>query len=364
MERLYHLDRLRVWCVYGVVALHGAMTYMEGCPGWWYVQDQSRWWGFTLLVLMLDVFLMPVMFFLAGYLAPGSLDRRGGGGFVRERLRRLGPPWILGVVLFAPLFALASLVNLGYPVPPLGTFVWKVFLGPAYQQAHFWFLGVLISFSLIFPLLWRWLCPLVDRVPMGGWVAACWVLAAGWFVVMGRHFPLDGWVHPGYVLVFQPLRIGGYLLVFLLGAAAGRGGWFGGDRSALADLGLAILGICLLGASVAMRLQLPPKPQGVHLLVYAALNQGSAVLMPLGLVAVMRRLGSGGSCRLDLASRASYGLYWLHQMILVPIAWALGGLGLPALVKFSLVVGLTVWLGEISSARVLPRVPWLGGSFQ
>jgi len=81
-------------------------------------------------------------------------------------------------------------------------------------------------------------------------------------------------------------------------------------------------------------------------------------------VAVMRRLGSGGSCRLDLASRASYGLYWLHQMILVPIAWALGGLGLPALVKFSLVVGLTVWLGEISSARVLPRVPWLGGSFQ
>ncbi|WP_281746235.1 hypothetical protein [Thermanaerovibrio acidaminovorans] len=29
MERLYHLDRLRVWCVYGVVALHGAMTYAD-----------------------------------------------------------------------------------------------------------------------------------------------------------------------------------------------------------------------------------------------------------------------------------------------------------------------------------------------
>jgi glucans biosynthesis protein C len=53
------------------------------------VLDTHRSLLFTAIVLLLDVPLMPVLFFVAGYFALPSLQRRGTGGFIREKVVRL-----------------------------------------------------------------------------------------------------------------------------------------------------------------------------------------------------------------------------------------------------------------------------------
>ena len=363
-ERLAHWDRFRAWTVYGVVALHGAMTYMVGAPGWWYAQDPQRSFVFTLLVLVLDVFLMPGMFFAAGFFAPGSLVRRGAGSFLREKALRLGIPWILGSLLVAPWFARASVLALGYPVPSFGTFYRTVFLGPAYQQAHFWFLGVLLLFFLLFLPLggsFRDRTPQRARVllPLGGCVAG----AALGFALLGTRFPLDVWVHPAYLLVFQPLRVGGYFLVFLLGAWAWRSRWFDEAPSPrVLGIGGAAAGL-LLVASVVLRLGIPDAPRGGALVLYAVVHEGAAVLVPLVLAGALRRFGSAPSPRLRDAAGASYGLYWLHQLFLMPLAAGMAAFPWSPWVKFPLAVGITILAGELLTLKVLRRLPGLRRMF-
>ena len=86
--RLYFLDNLRAFVIVMVVVLHASITYMLFAPEWWYVLDPDRSQVFTWLVLVVDVPNMPALFFVAGYFALPSLQRRGLDGFVRAKLVR------------------------------------------------------------------------------------------------------------------------------------------------------------------------------------------------------------------------------------------------------------------------------------
>ena len=80
-NRIYFLDNLRAFVILLVVVLHGAMTYMAYAPPWWYVLDPDNSLFFTILVLLIDVPIMLIMFFVAGYFALPSLIKRGPGSF-------------------------------------------------------------------------------------------------------------------------------------------------------------------------------------------------------------------------------------------------------------------------------------------
>ena len=91
-NRLYFLDNLRVVAIILVVVLHGSMTYMAYAPTWWYVVDPNNSEIFTQLVLLIDVPIMPILFFLAGYFALPSLQKRGVKLFLKEKFVRIGIP--------------------------------------------------------------------------------------------------------------------------------------------------------------------------------------------------------------------------------------------------------------------------------
>ena len=101
--RLHYLDNLRAFVIILVIVLHAAITYMADPPTWWYVIDADRRVVFTWLVLLVDVPIMQVLFFVAGYFAVRSLQHRGPRGFIREKVVRLAIPWVLGVVFLAPI---------------------------------------------------------------------------------------------------------------------------------------------------------------------------------------------------------------------------------------------------------------------
>ena len=76
-NRMVFLDNLRAFVVVLVIVLHGSMSYMAYAPSWWYVLDPQNSLLFTMLVLVVDVPIMPIMFFIAGYFALPSLQKRG-----------------------------------------------------------------------------------------------------------------------------------------------------------------------------------------------------------------------------------------------------------------------------------------------
>ncbi len=151
--RLYFLDNLRAVVILLVVLLHASITYMAYAPEWWYVLDPDQGIGWTMLVLLVDVPNMQALFFVAGFLALPSLARRGTGGFVREKLIRLGVPWVFGVVVLAPLITYMIFISRGIERPYLEFWAGD-FWGAWFQQAVYWFLGALLVLFLL--LAWAW----------------------------------------------------------------------------------------------------------------------------------------------------------------------------------------------------------------
>ena len=230
-NRLYFLDNLRAFVVILVVVLHSSITYMAYAPEWWYVLDPNNSEIFTLLVLLIDVPIMPILFFLSGYFALPSLHKRGARLFLKDKFIRIGLPWIFGALFLAPLIAYLIYFSRGVPMSFLD--FWRTdFWGPLFQQSVYWFLGVLL---LMFVVL-AWVDQSGDRLrgpqrivrPSGKVFAAFIALVSAAFLIISLSFSPDAWWH-NYFLVYQPTRVPLYIGYFALGIYADRRGWFTAD---------------------------------------------------------------------------------------------------------------------------------------
>jgi len=93
--RMLFIDNLRWTMIILVISMHAADTYSP--LGNWYFEDRRPLSAAALLTfatwqMYLQSFFMGLLFFIAGYFAPASLDRKGRLQFVRERAFRLGLP--------------------------------------------------------------------------------------------------------------------------------------------------------------------------------------------------------------------------------------------------------------------------------
>ena len=225
--RHHALDNLRVVIIFLVVLLHASLSYMAYAPEWWYVLDPQRSLFFTGLVLLIDVPIMLIMFFLAGYFTYASLAKRGAGAFLRDKLVRIGIPWVFGCLVLAPPTAYMIFYSRRIPMS-LGTFWATEFWGRSFQQSVYWYLGVLLLFFALTALLY------VASRRFAAWqpstVTPSWVFL-GLFVLacsacsLAIGAPLDRWSHV-YLLVFQPARVPLYIGYFGLGLLAHQHGWF------------------------------------------------------------------------------------------------------------------------------------------
>ena len=92
------LSRARSFVTLLVVVYHAASNYIYYGNG-----DHERWIGFDLVVLFTDSFFMPLMFFISGLFVFSSLENKGAIAFLRERLWRLGIPFLISIFILVPL---------------------------------------------------------------------------------------------------------------------------------------------------------------------------------------------------------------------------------------------------------------------
>ncbi len=364
--RLFFLDNLRAFAIVMVIVLHASITYMAYAPEWWYVLDPDRSVTFTWLVLVVDVPIMPVLFFVAGYFALPSLQRRGLEGFIREKVVRLAIPWILAVVFLAPLVTYMTYVSRDNPMGYL-EFWTTDFWGPMFQQAVYWFLGVL--FACFLGLAWVYAAstrlqasvPRAEQPRARLFVAFIALTAAG-SILVAPSFGLDDWLPLSLLFVVQPARIAFYVGYFILGIYAERRGWFSatGFRP---DLGPWGWGCVLAGlAYLGFRMSGLPTTVPERAVAAALFSTFCLTAVVAGISLFQRRFDGAGPGWRTLASN-SFGIYYVHPLILYPLAYVLLDLAAPAVVKATILVLVTLAGSLAVSALVLKRLPGLRRMF-
>jgi glucan biosynthesis protein C len=362
--RLAYLDNLKVLLVVGVIAVHAAIIY--GVDGSFYLEDYDSMADLSIGVLTVSVgvgflFGLGAFYLIAGRLSGPSLDRKGPGRFVRDRLVRLGIPVVFYVLAIAPVMEYVKYRDEGGGLGFL-SFAWDQRSDPA--PGPTWFLEALLVFSLAYALLraLRSARAPVSRGPLRWWHVAGVALAIAplsfathlVFPIGEEHFHIQFALFPQYAILFG------------LGCAAGRRGWLEtltpelrrgcGVTGLIAVLALPLL--LLAGGFTESDAKQDLYAGGWHWqaagtsLVEASL----AATLPLFLIAWFREHWSGqGPVRRTMAA-AAYGAFIIHPPLIVGPALALHGVAAPAELKFLVVLAGGI-AGSFGITSLVMRIP-------
>jgi glucans biosynthesis protein C len=135
-ERFHALDSLRGVAMLLGVFLHAAMAYVT-IPFPWPGRDEHPHFGFDVFVGAVHGFRMQLFFFIAGFFAHLLYHRIGAAPFLGHRLKRIGIPFLAGLLVLLP--GLQALV-LVHPDAPEFAHLQLPLLAPM----HLWFLEYLL----------------------------------------------------------------------------------------------------------------------------------------------------------------------------------------------------------------------------
>mmetsp|Transcript_24382 Transcript_24382/g.45784 ORF Transcript_24382/g.45784 Transcript_24382/m.45784 type:complete len:478 (+) Transcript_24382:910-2343(+) len=156
-ERLYYLDNLKVFLTMLVIVHHITCTFVG--VGWFWgfngakmtTDNKVKNVGFWLLTANQSYF-MCMFFFISGYFTPTSFDRKGKLGFLKDKFKRLGIPYVVMCFMIYPVVMISSLLIIEDVMSPDSTFslgdVWFYCLIP--NPTVLWFTGWLCIFNTVY----------------------------------------------------------------------------------------------------------------------------------------------------------------------------------------------------------------------
>jgi glucans biosynthesis protein C len=342
------LDAVRLTVVLGLVFFHSALVFDERDD--FYVKNPQTTEAVTWLAGFGVVWAMPALFLIAGFGAWHSMRRRGSGGFVRERLLRLGVPLVFATLTIIPvpqwlrLKAADSAYDESYPRFLLSFFDVHLsvrdfpFLlqGDYFETGHLWFVVLLLTFSLLLALVVRWLP--ADRLGYVSRRGRLLVIPAIPLMVVGALLGMEeafaGWSRWAYLLLF--------LYGFVL--AADDSFRIAMRRDAKPA---AIIGFLIFGASGALLGTYDGEPftdMKAHAIaarvVFAAAGWCLLVAI-LGLLDRGPRSSRAGGNKYGYLAAAALPLYILHQPIVVAVAYFAVRWNTPMIVKYLAIVAIS-----------------------
>jgi len=309
---------------------------------------------------------MAALFFIAGYFAAASFDRKGFAAFVRDRVLRLGVPTLLYMLVIGPLtqyFLSWTWGSGGFGHQWLRHIRNGEFLS---ETGPMWFCAALLLFSILYGLLRRtgWREPQIaldddrrGRLRLAGFTAA---MAALTFLVRIR-------LNEGAsVLNVHPGDFPQYVLMFAAGALGCRGSWLAGlpDQFCVRMGSLALAAsLPLIGALILFGGGLSGDTQlysgGFNWVSSGKCLWEALVCVGMGLLmlAIYRRHFDGQGAVARFLSDNAFGVYLIHPPILIACAILLHPLAWPALAKAALLTCLAAAGSFAASALILRKSP-------
>jgi len=379
--RVAFMDNIRYLMVVLVVVYHSVAAYAIVAPHWT-VHDTNSF-AADVIRELLDVFIMPVLFFAAGYFALPSLEKNGLGEFLKDKVKRLLVPWALAVFIVLPLALYDQ------PVKPVRPF-WKYWLsylssfearlrftqapvGPT-TQAIYWFISLLFTFFLLFAIIYvlarRWrggaILPAARKSTSGHSVlvalVAFGVLTSAAYFILLLFVPDSSWFTLYMFLEFQVTRLVPFAGCFAFGVYAQSRGWFADGRP-LGSLTLwgaltALLAVAYLVFGQPMFADTAGTANLTvgYLLIFAFLRSFLLLSLLVILVSFGVRYWKHASGLDRQLAAASYNIYLVHFFVVVGLQAALlGWIGGPVLLKIAIVFLAALTLSFAFSRWVLAR---------
>jgi glucan biosynthesis protein C len=366
-QRLYFFDNLKAFIILLMVVFHIGMGYTTWDLKWWTVNDIQKHKFFDFFILETDVYIMPIMFMIAGYFAPMVLVKKGITAFWQDKWKRIILPWIGGVLFIAPLIAYSSFFS-RMDTPPNYFAFWKTgFFGPYYQQGPYWFLGILALFFLVLTIAYQ-LNPAYFKksaqktIPSAWFFLAFALLTTASFFSSNLYFWNDAWVNVKYLFMVQPVRLLLHLCYFGLGVYAWKHSWFthGGYNPRL--LPWCISAIIMLFIFLAYRVTftlMPDVPilfKAGHALTHATFS----LTATFALIAVFQHFFDSNAYLWRRLAANSYTIYFIHQCVVIPIGCIVQKLDINVWVKYVSVSIVTVVLCFLLAEYLINPILSLG----
>lgn len=262
-ERVIFFDNLRWLFVLFVILEHSSNAYRNVI--WWPVSDKETSIIAGWIALFSDAFAMPLLFYIAGYFAIPTIERKGAWSFLKGKLKRLGIPWLVCILTICPILPLIYHFTRNGLSLTMGYWdLWVILLKNAaefnvgliasmndlmmnnlFYQRYMWFLSLLLLFFFVFSLMYSfrksWFekvdQPAISKSPsvsstlkfllgVGFLTVICSFLAVGAILAFG---PKSSNPEPlftlGNIIQFRASRLPFFIIYFVLGLVTYRNGW-------------------------------------------------------------------------------------------------------------------------------------------
>ena len=367
-KRFLFFDQIRALMIALVIVVHVSMAFGTSWMGVRIPIEGtavplfggiSIWFGY-----LCNTFFMYMLFLLSGYFVPRSVHKKGIAHYLKDRLRRIGIPFLVGLLFINNASWLLGRLSLSSPLAelPLSEI-------PFNRVGVLWFLVVLFVFDLLYC---SWVALRGDRfsvntsVPipqLRSWLISAVVLAILevvlatrtdlWAVL--RRSPLDG-------LGYQGMHIFTYAFLFFLGCKASFHRWLERLNTHLIVRWFRFsvaLALCLLAISLVLTFNDSMTAESGKLsLLGALLNPFIGWGMVAYLLLWFQRNENYCGHWLATAGVDSFGAYIIHPLVLVVLLETIGFIGLNHwLIALSAsVIGIMISFGISHQLRRIPSV--------
>lgn len=342
--RLDWMDNLRTVSILLVVLYHIGGVY-ESAGLWasfWIVDDPDTIIWVGIIGIIFDIIVMPMMFFISGYLTPNSFANESKWTFLKKKAKRLMLPWLIAVFTLIPIYKFIFLYSRNLPRENWTTYFH--FVSPNTMN-WLWFLPVLYLFNVLYLIF----SSLNIRIPS---VSAKWVITAVFLIglanslVIGSVMGFRTWTHSP-LMDFENERLMLYFMIFLLGIFYNHNNIFDGElgRKKMYNIVNSLAWIPL-GIHIFFRLLPFFYPNEFTLSLsyrswwWFSFNVSLVTLMYLMIETFRRYFDSNGPVWSEL-NRNSYGVYIIHVVAIGIFGTMLMKFSLPALLKYPLLIILT-----------------------
>ncbi|MFC0515031.1 acyltransferase family protein [Mucilaginibacter angelicae] len=364
-SKLLYIDNLKIALTILVVLHHAFITY--GAPGGWYFTDKTTHTGalipMTLFVAVNQSFFMGFFFFISAYFSASSLQKKGAARFTVDRLKRLGIPllfysFILSPVLSYIVYRFADGHQITYLQYLSGFDGWINF-------GVLWFVAALLLFSLVFVLISALVKPQKPGAGKAPSALAIVLFAAG--LGMASYsvrivFPV-GWVLKP--VGFQLGHFPQYIAMFWVGVIASRNNWLSGFDIKTGRLFAWLAAFMILVMFPVLYFVKESTHSSIESLsgqghwqslMYACWEQLTGVFIMAALLIIAKHRWSGQSILGKSMSRAAFGVYIFHPLVLISLSVI--AIGWPIDPGFKLlIVGPLAVAGSFLLSLILVKIP-------
>lgn len=355
-ERLHYLDNLRALAMIGGVFFHAALAYSPILHNFWFTADKQQSALVDVVGWFSHIFRMPLFFIIAGFFVAYLVSKRGMGGMLANRAKRILLPFTiffplcLWAVVATMMWAVAAVENKsplllmiaqaiatpGTPPPPLSTI-------------HLWFLYNLVFFCIMTWVLsfinWSRLYNLFAAIKPLHFVLLFPLLLVPALFSVSAPFPAPEKMLP------QLWSFGFFGLFFVLGYWMHRTEHFIEKLQPYALLLLIVSLIVYAGYYylVPKQITMPPAPVELPLRLTLTLCEAYiSVWMTLACLVAGKRYLNSRNRVMRFFSDSSYWIYIIHLPLLFVVQYKLMDQDWSLLAKYSASVGITLLIGAVT----------------